>query len=142
MFKFIASIMLFLSLVVSPFGQMTAFAAHECDMTMMTQDSMMHHTMAQNRMSKGEMSQDGMSKDLMSKDQTMSSMVSSASDTSSMDCCDVECVCPINACHAFTYVPQSVQTLGFFSSFEKIHNAPLTPPAATISNLYRPPIFA
>jgi hypothetical protein len=127
MFKFIASIMLFLSLVVSPFGQMTAFAAHECDMTMMTQDSMMHHTMAQ---------------DEMSKDQTMSSMVSSASDTSSMDCCDVECVCPINACHAFTYVPQSVQTLGFFSSFEKIQNAPLAPPATTVSNLYRPPIFA
>jgi hypothetical protein len=132
MFKFIASIMLFLSLVVSPFGQMTAFAAHECDMTMMAQDSMMHHVM----------SQDGMSKDIMSKDQTMSSMVSSASDTSSMDCCDVECVCPINACHAFTYVPQSVQTLGFFSSFEKIQNAPLAPPATTVSNLYRPPIFA
>jgi hypothetical protein len=124
--------MLFLSLVVSPFGQMTAFAAHECDMTMMAQDSMMHHVM----------SQDGMSKDIMSKDQTMSSMASSASDTSSMDCCDVECVCPINACHAFTYVSQSVQTLGFFSSFEKIQNAPLTPPATTIFNLYRPPIFA
>lgn len=132
MFKFIASIMLFLSLVVSPFGQMTAFAAHECDMTMMTQDSMMHHTMAQ----------DGMSKDIMSQDESMSSMASSASDTSSMDCCEVECVCPINACHAFTYVPQSVQTLGFFSSFEKIQNAQLTPPAATTSNLYRPPIFA
>ncbi|TMO56051.1 hypothetical protein [Pseudoalteromonas phenolica] len=116
MFKFIVSIMLFLSLVVSPFGQMTAFAAHECDMTMMTQDSKMHHVM----------SQDGMSKDEMS----------------SMDCCEVECVCPINACHAFTYVPQSVQTLGFFSSFEKIQNAQLTPPVATISNLYRPPIFA
>ena len=127
MFKLIASIMLFLSLVVSPFGQMTAFAAHECDMTMMTQDSMMHHTMAQ---------------DIMSKDETMFSMASSASDTSSMDCCEVECVCPINACHAFTYVPQSVQTLGFFSSFEKIQNAPLTPPATMISNLYRPPIFA
>lgn len=111
MFKFIASIMLFLSLVVSPFGQMTAFAAHECDMTMMTQDSKMHHVMSQDEMS-------------------------------SMDCCEVECVCSINACHAFTYVPQSVQTLGFFSSFEKIQNAPLTPPAATISNLYRPPIFA
>jgi len=111
MFKVIASIMLFLSLVVSPFGQMTAFAAHECDMTMMTQDSMMHHVMSQDEMS-------------------------------SMDCCEVECVCPINACHAFTYVPQSVQTLGFFSSFEKIQNAPLTPPATTISNLYRPPIFA
>ena len=122
MFKFIASIMLFLSLVVSPFGQMTAFAAHECDMTMMTKDSMMHHTMAQ----------DGMSKDIMSQDEKMSSM----------DCCEVECVCPINACHAFTYVPQSVQTLGFFSSFEKIQNAPLTPLATTISNLYRPPIFA
>jgi hypothetical protein len=132
MFKFIASIMLFLSLVVSPFGQMTAFAAHECDMTMMTQDSMMHHTMAQ----------DGMSKDIMSQDETMSSMASSASESSSMDCCEVECVCPINACHAFTYVPQSVQTLGFFSSFEKIQNAPLTPPVTTISNLYRPPIFA
>ena len=132
MFKFIASVMLFLSLVVSPFGQMTAFAAHECDMAMMTQDSMMHHTMAQ----------DGMSKDIMSKDQTMSSMVSSASESSSMDCCEVECVCPINACHAFTYVPQSVQTLGFYSVFEKIQNAPLTPPGATISNLYRPPIFA
>ena len=117
MFKFIASIMLFLSLVVSPFGQMTAFAAHECDMTMMTQDSKMHHVM---------------SNDEMSKDETMSSM----------DCCEVECVCPINACHAFTYVSQSVQTLGFFSSFEKIQNAPLTPPVATISNLYRPPIFA
>ncbi|MFY8299303.1 hypothetical protein AAEU28_11080 [Pseudoalteromonas sp. SS15] len=126
MFKFIASIMLFLSLVVSPFGQMTAFAAHECDMTMMTQDSMMQHTMAQDGMSKDGMSKDGMSKDGMS----------------SMDCCEVECVCPINACHAFTYVPQSVQTLGFFSSFEKIQNAPLTPPATTISNLYRPPIFA
>ena len=137
MFKFIASIMLFLSLVVSPFGQMTAFAAHECDMIMMTQDSMMHHSM-----SKDEMSQDGMSKDIMSQDETMPSIASSANDTSSMDCCDVECVCPINACHAFTYVPQSVQTLGFFSSFEKIQNAPLTPPAATISNLYRPPIFA
>ncbi|TLX45266.1 hypothetical protein C1E24_19925 [Pseudoalteromonas phenolica] len=132
MFKFIASIMLFLSLVVSPFGQMTAFAAHECDMTMMTKDSMMHHTMAQ----------DGMSKDIMSQDETMSSMASSTSDISSMDCCKVECVCPNNACHAFTYVPQSVQTLGFFSSFEKIQNAPLTPPATTISNLYRPPIFA
>lgn len=127
MFKFIVSIMLFLSLVVSPFGQMTAFAAHECDMTMMTKDSMMHHTMSQDR---------------MSKDETMSSMASSTSDISSMDCCEVECVCPINACHAFTYVPQSVQTLGFFSSFEKIQNAPLTPPTATISNLYRPPIFA
>lgn len=127
MFKFIASIMLFLSLVVSPFGQMTAFAAHECDMTMMTQHSMMHHTMAQ---------------DGMSKDETMLSMASSVSESSSMDCCEVECVCPINACHAFTYVPQSVQTLGFFSSFEKIQNAPLTPPCATISNLYRPPIFA
>lgn len=127
MFKFIASIMLFLSLVVSPFGQMTAFAAHECDMTMMTKDSMVHHTMSQDR---------------MPKDETMSSMASSTSDISSMDCCEVECVCPINACHAFTYVPQSVQTLGFFSSFEKIQNAPLTPPTATISNLYRPPIFA
>ncbi|RZQ53315.1 hypothetical protein C1E23_09555 [Pseudoalteromonas phenolica] len=124
MFKFIVLIMLFLSLVVSPFGQMTAFAAHECDMTMMTKDSMMHHTMPQDR---------------MSKDETMSS---STSDISSMDCCEVECVCPINACHAFTYVPQSVQTLGFFSSFEKIQNATLTPPTATISNLYRPPIFA
>ena len=127
MFKFIASIMLFLSLVVSPFGQMTAFAAHECDMTMMTQDSMMHHSM---------------SKDGMSKDETMPSMAFSASESSSMDCCEVECVCPINACHAFTYVPQSVQMLVFFSSFEKIQNAPLTPPTATISNLYRPPISA
>ena len=126
MFKLIASIMLFLSLVVSPFGQMTAFAAHECDMTMMTKDSMMHHTMSQDR---------------MSKDETKSSMASPTSDISSMDCCEVECVCPINACHAFTYVPQSVQTLDFFSSFEKIQNAPLTPPATTISNLYRPPIF-
>jgi len=122
--------MLFLSLVVSPFGQMTAFAAHECDMTMMTQDSMMHHVMSQDEMSEDE---------TMS---SMSSMASSASDTSSMDCCEVECVCPINACHAFTYVPQSVQTLGFFSSFEKIQNASLTPPATTVSNLYRPPIFA
>ena len=121
MFKFIASIMLFLSLVVSPFGQMTAFAAHECDMTMMTQDSKMHHVMSQDE---------------------MSSMSSSASESLSMDCCEVECVCPINACHAFSYVPQSVQTLGFFSSFEKIQNASLTPPATTISNLYRPPIFA
>lgn len=119
--------MLFLSLVVSPFGQMTAFAAHECDMTMMTKDSMVHHTMSQDR---------------MPKDETMSSMASSTSDISSMDCCEVECVCPINACHAFTYLPQSVQMLGFFSSFEKIQNAPLTPPTATISNLYRPPIFA
>ena len=125
MFKFIVSIMLFLSLVVSPYGQMTAFAAHECDMTMMTQDGMMHHSMEQ---------------DEMSKDESMSSMASSSSE-SSMDCCEVECVCPINACHAFTYVSQSLQTLGLFSSFEKIHNAPLTPSAAAISNLYRPPIL-
>jgi hypothetical protein len=130
MFKFIVSIMLFLSLVVSPYGQMTAFAAHECDMTMMTQDGMMHHSMEQ----------DEMSEDEMSKDESMSSMASSSSE-SSMDCCKVECVCPINACHAFTYVSQSLQTLGFFSSFEKIHNAPLTPSAAAISNLYRPPIL-
>ena len=117
--------MLFLSLVVSPYGQMTAFAAHECDMTMMTQDGMMHHSMEQ---------------DEMSKDESMSSMASSSSE-SSMDCCKVECVCPVNACHAYTYVSQSLQTLGFFSSFEKIQNAPLTPSAAAISNLYRPPIL-
>ena len=122
--------MLFLSLVVSPYGQMTAFAAHECDMTMMTQDGMMHHAMEQ----------DEMSEDEMSKDESMSSMASSSSE-SSMDCCKVECVCPINACHAFTYVSQSLQTLGFFSSFEKIQNAPLTMSAAAISNLYRPPIL-
>jgi hypothetical protein len=117
MFKFIASIMLFLSLVVSPFGQMTAFAAHECDMTMMTQDSMMHHSMAQ-----------------------AESMPST--EAASMDCCDVECVCPLNACHAFTYVSQSMQSLRIFSSFEKIQTNPQTPPVETISNLYRPPIFA
>jgi len=130
MFKFIVSIMLFLSLVVSPYGQMTAFAAHECDMTMMTQDGMTHHSMEQSEMSEDE----------MSKDESMLSMASSSSE-SSMDCCKVECVCPINACHAFTYVSQSLQTLGFFSSIEKIQNAPLTPSAAAISNLYRPPIL-
>ncbi len=127
--------MLFLSLVVLPFGQMTAFAAHECDMTMMTQDGMLHHAMEQD-----EMSEDEMSEDEMSKDESMLSMASSSSE-SSMDCCKVECVCPINACHAFTYVSQSLQTLGFFSSIEKIQNAPLTPSAAAISNLYRPPIL-
>jgi len=30
----------------------------------------------------------------------------------------------------------------FFFSFEKIQTNPQTPPVATISNLYRPPIFA
>ena len=118
MYKITIFIMLLLSLVISPFGKMVAYGSHESDMSSMTQGSSMHHQMNFNSMGKP-----------------------TEMNSEHMECCEVECVCPINACHAFTYLPQSTHSLDIVSGFEKFQATQIAPRIPTISNLFRPPIL-
>jgi hypothetical protein len=98
-------------------GQAFSATMMPCEMTLAD-----HHAMV-------NMTTDTMSHDKMGTSNTM-------------DCCDTDCTCPPNACSSFVFLNPYFPSQMISISHGSIVEPRPKHPVASISSLYRPPIFA
>ncbi|OHU95155.1 hypothetical protein [Pseudoalteromonas byunsanensis] len=119
MLKSLSTILVTLSMLIAFTGQVLAYAAMPCDMSLDNHQVMM-------------------SMDHSSK---MASMDNSNM-SSAADCCDTECTCPASVCTSIHYLSSYLLTTPVLYYSEAINRSLPQAPLAISSSLYRPPIFA
>lgn len=145
MFKPASKVLVVVAMLIAFVGQALAYSAMACEMAGDTHQA--HMTHSSDVMDISDMNHEGMNHESvvhesMGHHDHSQMVMDHANANSGEDCCGINCMCPANACTAFTFITERLDFNHSSIASEAPSLLTVAQPNSLPTSLYRPPIIA